>query len=196
VPGSLSVDVRIQIDDKEFRRLINSQRFVPVFNKHMSRQYLSVGEYAKRLIRKQIDSDDYAPLGVWQYIKGNSVVLRHTGALRDGFTYRFIRYGSGAVVGIQVKPTGTHSSGLSMEKIAEILHNGTAFAPTPEQRMTVAIQAAAAGAPPPIGPKKDIWVIPPRPFMRDALLSEQFVSRVIQQSHRALTRTFAELKRS
>ena len=68
--ASLNIAIQIHIDDREFRRMMNQQRFVPVFNKHMSQQFLSVGERAKYFIRKSIDEGGFAPLGVWQYIKG------------------------------------------------------------------------------------------------------------------------------
>jgi hypothetical protein len=193
--ASMNVNIHISIDDREFRRLMNSARFVPTFNRQMSQQFLSIGEHAKRAIRHQIEGEDYAPLGVWRYIKGSDAVLIYTGSLSKGWTYSFTRQSGGAVVGIRIKPTGTHSSGLPMSKIAEILHNGAQWAPSKAQRQALAIRAAAAGAPPPVGQKKEIWRIPPRPFLKDALTSTKFLERVQRHSIRALHRTFRDLKR-
>ena len=161
----------------------------------MSQQFLAVGEGAKRAIKKQIESEDYAPLGVWRYIKGNDSVLMYTGALANGWTYRFFRQAGGAVVGIRVMPKGMHPSGLSMAKIASILHDGVSFVPSEAQRRFLAARAKEAGAPPATGNRKEIWTIPPRPFLHDAIISKPFIERVQRQSARALRRTFDELKR-
>ena len=193
--ASLNIAIQIHIDDREFRRMMNQQRFVPVFNKHMSQQFLSVGERAKYFIRKSIDEGGFAPLGVWQYIKGHDTVLINTRSLGDGFTFKFFKQAQGAVVGIRVMPTGQHPSGLSMTKIAEIMQSGTSFTPTLAQRQAVAIKASAAGAPPPEGQKKEVWTIPPRPFMQRAILSDVFINDLQRRVQRTLYLVFSELKR-
>lgn len=196
--ASASLNVEIRVNDRNLRRLLDGNRFRNKFNQQMSRQFLSIGERAKRDIRQTMErGEGYAKLGVWRYIKDSEKVLIHTGALRDGFTFKYIRQSQGAVIGIRILPTGTHApSGLPMAQIASMLHNGAEFVPTLAQRQALAIKAREAGAPAPTGPPQKIWRIPPRPFMRDAILNDNMIGYVMKRANTALRRTIRELQRS
>lgn len=195
--SSVAVRISLTVRDEQFQRLMNSARFVPVFNQRMSQQFLNVGETAKRFISREITGGGntaYTELGVWRYIKGNDSVLFNTGALSNGFTFKFTRGVNQAVVGIRVMPTGKHGpSGLQMSKLVEILHYGASWEPTVAERIALAIKAREADAPPPEGAKKDVWTIPPRPFMRYALMTPEFMGVVQRAASTALTQTFREL---
>jgi hypothetical protein len=171
---------RIEVDDKAFRLLLKD--LVPQFRQELSRQLLGFGRHVQRLVKDEIRGGTTPPpLGIQRVIKGHSSTLLETGELASAVNWKYV-FGAGRRFGgVEVKVDGPK------KKIAAILHEGTGpWVPDEYQR-----RAVYAKLPPGtyIGPKKPFWMIPSRPFMRNALDKEEVVRKFAQSVSRAINST-------
>lgn len=171
--------IRIEVDSKAIKKLL--KELVPQFRQELSRKLLGFGRHAQSEVRREILSGTPPPLGIQRIIKGHSRTLIETTDLLRGVAWKY-KFGVGRVFGgIEVKIDGPKS------KIAAMLHEGSGpFVPSRYQRKAVYAKL-------PDGewaqPKKSVWEIPARPFMKNALATEMITRKFAKAVASAINST-------
>lgn len=189
----MTIKIDIRIEDKGFKELVESGEFQRKFNRQASRQLLPVGQKAKNEIQKYVMQEQIDPgLGVQRYIKGSDKTLLWTGDMAQGFTFKYKK--NRGIVGIEVKPKkGQHYSGATYNQIISQMVKGRKWVPSKGERKAVQIKALASGAPSPTGSKKDVWEIPSRPFVEQAIMTDEFIKYTVNAVLKTIDKTLEEL---
>jgi hypothetical protein len=180
---------------QKYMNQFSPERFRRVFNKYMNVNLRSFAYKTMKTIMEEIHNGSFAPLGIQRYIKGSSSVLIETGDLKDhGIGWKFKKSQGGTNIGLVIGARdGIHSpSGLSYPKLIDLIQKGTSFTPTLSQRIALAMKAKDK-APPPLGEKKEVWTIPPRPFLSKALAIPKITPIFKTTVQTSLTSTLKEL---
>jgi hypothetical protein len=153
-------------------RKLSPERFIKTFNQKMNIYLRSFAYKLTRRIYETLYSGKLADLKYVQpLVKGHSVTLIETRNLVDrGIGWKFIKSGAGASVGIEIGARdGTHApSGLSYRRFIELISKGTSFKPSVAQRRALSEKLYRATGERTHGMQQR-WVIPPRPFLNEAL---------------------------
>jgi hypothetical protein len=190
--------ITIDIDDAEVKRYFSQNGFVKKFNKHFSQQMAGFHSHTKSIIRKQMQSGKYPPLGITQYIaasgqKEPTKTLRDTEGLMNSLKARYVRE-SEYLSGVDFNFDGVSFGGMPYNELALLLEEGRTWTPTDAERYAIAIRAKLRGAPEPEGEPKAQWTIPGRPFLRDIFTKAEVWQDFLNKTFRAIDNAHAELK--
>jgi hypothetical protein len=162
---------------------------------HLMRGFAS---YAKGVVRNSIKSNRLAmsQLNMITILnKGNSKPLVDTGDFANSVSSRMVRRLREGVIGIDIKPkSGIHTpSGLSYERLWNIMIKGATWTPSEKQRLWMKIRLKELGLSDPGAQRKLVWNIPGRPFLEKSLGRVEVHDRFHDMCDEALNRSLKEL---
>lgn len=197
--GSSIITVEIRGLDKAMRTF-DPKRFRTFFNRHMNLGLRRFAYQMMRVIMNEIHNGEFKSLGIQRFIKGHEKVLVNTGDLiSHAIGWKFLKENVGTTIGMRFGPRdGIHGpSGMSYEKLITLLSEGTSFTPTLAQRVALKAKAQQGEKRPdePKPPPKQTWVIPPRPFLSQALATPKTKTSFKRVVNEALRNTIRDLQK-
>jgi hypothetical protein len=194
----VAVRLSITLDDAEVRRFFAQDGFTKKFNRRFSQQMLGFHTHMKSLIKKQMQSGTYPPLGITQFIaasgpKSPTKTLRDTDGLMNSLHAHYVKE-STHLTGVDFAFEGTNAKGFPYSAIVQILEEGRNWTPKHTERFKVAMMASRAGAPEPEGKPKMNWTIPGRPFLYDTFVKPEVWENFLNKTFIAIDQALGDLK--